>query len=140
MIPGTQKRKADFTDVVMYIAIATKHARLIVLLITLALAGGLIFYIFSRPVYFSKSIISYTPIGTGTPQRETQMEGERSARFNDDRFLKQFDADHIVLRVDKRLGDEAGAARTALRGRAREKGCRGAQSERHILLDRDGRA
>lgn len=117
MIPGTQKRKADFTDVVMYIAIATKHARLIILLITLALAGGLIFYIFSRPVYFSKSIISYTPIGTGTPQRETQMEGERSARFNDDRFLKQFDADHIVVRVDKRLGDEAGAARAGKSGR-----------------------
>ena len=117
MIPGTQKRKADFTDVVMYIAIATKHARLIILLITLALAGGLIFYIFSRPVYFSKSIISYTPIGTGTPQRETQMEGERSARFNDDRFLRQFEADHIVVRVDKRLGDEAGAARAGKSGR-----------------------
>ncbi len=117
MTPGEKKRKTDFTDVVMYIAIATKHARLIVLLITLALTGGLIFYIFSRPVYFSKSVIRYTPIGTGTPQRESQLEGERSERFNDDRFLKQFDAEHILVRVDKRLGDEVGAARAGKSGR-----------------------
>ena len=65
MMPGAKKRKADFTDVVMYVAIATKHARLITLLITLALTGGLIFYIFSRPVYYSKSVITYTAIGTG---------------------------------------------------------------------------
>ena len=117
MTPGEKKRKTDFTDVVMYIAIATKHARLIVLLITLSLTAGLIFYIFSRPVYFSKSIIRYTPIGTGTPQRENQLEGERSERFSDDKFLKQFDAEHILVRVDKRLGDEVGAARAGKSGR-----------------------
>ena len=117
MTPGEKKRKTDFTDVVMYIAIATKHARLIVLLITLALAGGLIFYIFSRPVYFSKSVIRFTPIGTGTPQRENQLEGERSERFSPDRWIKQFDAEHICVRVDKRLGDEVGAARAGKSGR-----------------------
>lgn len=133
MIPGAQKRKTDFTDVVMYIAIATKHARLIVLLITLALAGGLIFYIFSRPVYFSKSIIRYTPIGTGTPQKETQLEGERSERFNDDRFLKQFDAEHICVRVDKRLGDEVGAARAGKSGRKQVRATW--TTDRHIELN-----
>jgi len=117
MIPGEKKRKTDFTDVVMYIAIATKHARLITLLITLALTAGLIFYIFSRPVYYSKSVIRYTPIGTGTPTREGQLEGERQDRFSDDRWLKQFDADHILVRVDKRLGDEVGAARAGKSGR-----------------------
>lgn len=118
MIPGAQKRKADFTDVVMYVAIATKHARLIILLFTLSLAAGLVFYIFSRPVYYSKSVIRYTAIGTGTPQLEGQLSGERSAdRFSDDRFLKEFDAEHICLRVDKRLGDELGAARAGKSGR-----------------------
>ncbi len=118
MIPGTKKRKADFTDMVMYVAIATKHSRLIVLLFTLALAGGLIFYIFSRPVYYSKSIIRYTAIGTGTPTLEGQLNGERASdRFSDDKFLKDFDAEHICLRVDKRLGDEVGAARAGKSGR-----------------------
>ncbi|MEQ2007773.1 MAG: polysaccharide biosynthesis tyrosine autokinase [Limisphaerales bacterium] len=117
MTPGEKKRKTDFTDVVMYIAIATKHARLIVLLITLALAGGLIFYIFSRPVYFSKSIIRYTPIGTGITSKEGLLEGERADRFSDDKWLKQFDAEHILVRVDKRLGDEVGAARAGKSGR-----------------------
>ncbi len=75
------------------------------------------FYIFSRPVYYSKSIIRYTAIGTGTPQLEGQLTGDRSERFNDDKFLKEFDADHILLRVDKRLGDEVGAARAGKSGR-----------------------
>lgn len=119
MIPGATKRKTDFTDVVMYIAIATKHARLITLLITLALTGGLIFYIFSRPVYYSKSVITYTSIGTGPAiQQENFQKGERGGdRFSDDLFLKEFDAEHICVRVDKRLGDEVGAARAGKSGR-----------------------
>lgn len=117
MIPGAQKRKADFTDVVMYVAIAEKHARLIILLITLSLTAGLIYYIFSRPVYYSKSIIRYTAVPTPGQQLENQLSGERSERFSDDKFLKEFDADHIVLRVDKRLGDEVGAARAGKSGR-----------------------
>lgn len=118
MIPGEKKRRADFTDVVMYVAIAAKYARTIVLLFTMALAGGLLFYIFSRPVYYSKSVISYTSIGTGPAlQQENFQKGERDDRFSDDRFLKDFDAEHICLRVDKRLGDEVGAARSGKSGR-----------------------
>lgn len=116
MIPGEKKRRADFTDVVMYVAIAAKYARTIILLFTLSLAGGLLFYIFSRPVYFSKSVIRYTAIGTGTPQVEGQLAGEY-ARFSDNAFLKEFDAEHICVRVDKRLGDEIGAARAGKSGR-----------------------
>jgi polysaccharide biosynthesis transport protein len=116
MIPGEKKRRADFTDVVMYVAIAAKYARTIILLFTLSLAGGLLFYIFSRPVYYSKSVIRYTAIGTGTPQVEGQLAGEY-ARFSDNAFLKEFEADHICARVDKRLGDEVGAARAGKSGR-----------------------
>ena len=116
MNPGEKKRRADFTDVVMYVAIASKYARTIVLLFVLSLAGGLVFYIFSRPVYYSKSVIRYTAIGTGTPQVEGQLSGEY-ARFSDNAFLKEFDAEHICVRVDKRLGDEIGAARAGKSGR-----------------------
>ena len=118
MIPGEKKRRADFTDVVMYVAIAAKYARTIVLLFTMSLAGGLLFYIFSRPVYFSKSKIRYTSIGTGpVTQVENLQKGERGDRFSDDMFLRDFYADHICERVDKRLGDEVGAARAGKSGR-----------------------
>ncbi|NBV21033.1 MAG: polysaccharide biosynthesis tyrosine autokinase [Proteobacteria bacterium] len=103
MIPGAQKRKADFTDVVMYVAIATKHARLIILLMTLSLAAGLVFYIFSRPVYSSKSRIRYTAIGSATPDMDTTFKGDDARRFSDDKFLKEFEAEHIVARTVVRL-------------------------------------
>ncbi len=103
MLPGSKKRKADFTDVVMYVAIASKHLRTIILLITMSLAAGLLFYIFSRPVYYSKSVIRYTAIGTPVPTKDMELKGEDFRRFSDDKFLKEFDADHIVRRTDKRL-------------------------------------
>ncbi|KAF0172997.1 MAG: Capsular exopolysaccharide family [Limisphaerales bacterium] len=102
----------------MYVAIASKHLRTIILLVTLSLTAGLLFYIFSRPVYFSKSVISYTSIGTGPAiQQENFQKGERGERFSEDLFLKEFDAEHICVRVDKRLGDELGAARAGKSGR-----------------------
>jgi capsular exopolysaccharide synthesis family protein len=112
MIPGEKKRKADFTDVVMYVAIATKHARTIVLLFTLALTAGLIFYIFSRPVYSSKSLIQFTAIGSITPDDKT-VENER---FDKNRWLRDFYADHIVSRTEAALGNvsTAGAPRRSL--------------------------
>lgn len=88
----------------MYVAIASKHLRTIILLITMSLAAGLLFYIFSRPVYYSKSTIRYTAIGTPVPTKDMELKGEDFRRFSDDKFLKEFDADHIVKRTDKRLG------------------------------------
>ena len=103
MIPGAQKRKADFTDVVMYVAIATKHARLIILLMTLSLTAGLIFYIFSRPVYSSISRVQYTAIGSATPDIDTAFKGDDARRFSDDKFLKEFEAEHVQSRTILRL-------------------------------------
>ena len=113
MIPGAKKRRADFTDVVMYVAIASKHLRLIILLITLALAAGLLFYIFSRPVYFSKSIIRYQAIGTDTPDADTRLKGDDYRRFSDNKFLNDFEAEHVVKRTDNKLASAAGLIRSA---------------------------
>lgn len=87
----------------MYVAIGSKHLRTIILLITVSLAAGLLFYIFSRPVYYSKSVIRYTAVGTVVPTRDLELKGEDFRRFSDDKFLKEFDADHIVKRTDQRL-------------------------------------
>ena len=91
MLAGAKKRKADFTDVVMYVAIASKHLRTIILLITLSLSAGLLFYIFSRPVYTSKSIIKFTAIGTPV-QDQVTVQG---IGFSRDRWLTEFDSEHI---------------------------------------------
>jgi capsular exopolysaccharide synthesis family protein len=101
MLPGSKKRKADFTDVVMYVAIASKHLRTIILLITLSLTAGLLFYIFSRPVYSSKSTVLFSAIGSITPDDVT-VEGER---FSKDKWIRQFYADHIVKRTESALGN-----------------------------------
>ncbi|MBI5799332.1 MAG: polysaccharide biosynthesis tyrosine autokinase [Verrucomicrobia bacterium] len=101
MLAGAKKRKADFTDVVMFVAIASKHLRMIILLVTLALTAGLIFYIFSRPVYSSKSIIKFAAIGTQTPDDKT-IGGDR---FNPDRWLGEFEAEHIVRKTEAALGN-----------------------------------
>lgn len=101
MLAGAKKRKADFTDVVMYIAIASKHLRTIILLITLSLVAGLIFYIFSRPVYSSRSTIKFTAIGTPNPDDKTIDGG----RFDRIRWPAEFQADHIVKKTEEALGN-----------------------------------
>ena len=53
------KHKVDFTDVVFYLAVASKHARLMVLLVVLALVAGLTFYVYKRPVYRSVATVKF---------------------------------------------------------------------------------
>lgn len=101
MLPGAKKRKADFTDVVMYVAIASKHLRTIILLVTLSLTAGLLFYIFSRPVYSSKSVVQFSAIGSITPD-PVSLQGDR---FSKDKWIREFYADHIVKRTESALGN-----------------------------------
>lgn len=58
MIPGSKKRIFSFHDVLMYVAMARKHLRLMCLLMCLANCAGLLLYVFSRPVYYSKALIA----------------------------------------------------------------------------------
>jgi polysaccharide biosynthesis transport protein len=104
MLAGAKKRKADFTDVVMYVAIASKHLRTIILLVLLSLSAGLLFYIFSRPVYASKSFIKFTAIGTPAPDDQTV----KGLGFNAGRWLSEFEAAHIISKTDAELGNKPG--------------------------------
>lgn len=62
MIPGADKRGVDFTDLMMWLAIASKHVRLMVLLGCMAMVGGLDFYIYARPVYSSMALVEFLDI------------------------------------------------------------------------------
>lgn len=57
MLPGLKKRVFTFHDVLMYVALARKHARLAILLFCFSVCCGLAYYCFARPVYYSKSLI-----------------------------------------------------------------------------------
>jgi len=57
MIPGLNKRVINFYDLMLYVALARKHLRLMVLLVCMCLLGGLAIYVYSRPVFYSRSLI-----------------------------------------------------------------------------------
>lgn len=63
MIPGLKKRKINLHDVFMYVALVQKHVRLIGLLVAIAFLGALNYYIYARPIYYSKAVarIDYVP-------------------------------------------------------------------------------
>ena len=53
------KNKGVFkiNDVIMYLAVAVEHARLMLLILCLCLVAGLTYYCFARPVYYSRTLI-----------------------------------------------------------------------------------
>ncbi|MEQ1859617.1 MAG: polysaccharide biosynthesis tyrosine autokinase [Chthoniobacteraceae bacterium] len=63
MIPGLKKRKVSLHDVFMYVALVQKHTRLIGLLVAVAFLGALNYYIYARPIYYSKAMVrmDYVP-------------------------------------------------------------------------------
>ena len=63
MIPGIKARVFSLHDVLMYLAIARKHVRLMTLLICFSLMCGLTFYIFARPVYHAQALILVEDLG-----------------------------------------------------------------------------
>lgn len=57
MIPGLNKRAFNFHDLLMYVALARKHLRLMCLLFVLSLMTLLTYFVFARPVYYSRAIV-----------------------------------------------------------------------------------
>src|SRR5579871_2728301 len=99
MIPGVKKRGINFTDLVMYMALAMKHVRLVVLSMCLAFAGGLTYYVYAKPIYHSKALIRYQYLAL-PGDSETIFSGENGPRT----ILGQLTADHIKARTSRKLG------------------------------------
>jgi capsular exopolysaccharide synthesis family protein len=82
----------------VYVALAMKHLRLMVLLMCLSLLMGLTLYVFLRPVYFSKDLIELKelplPITTDTVYQDN----------NKRTLLAQFNSPHITERVAASFG------------------------------------
>ena len=99
MMPGSKKRKIDFTDVVFYVAIATKHARLMVLLMAMSLTAGLVYYIYARPLYRATALVHYQEF-----KQQIDRDDVEKKRFAPFMVLDELTASHIVGRVMVRLG------------------------------------
>ena len=57
MIPGINKRVLNFYDLMLYVALVRKHARLMVLLVCMSMLAGMTVFVYSKQVFYSKSTI-----------------------------------------------------------------------------------
>lgn len=85
-------------DVVMYLATAVKHVRLMALLICLSLLAGVDFYVYSRSVYFANSLIRFHSFAR-------TVDSEAIWNDSNDRFLTYaLQSPELLFRTAKRLG------------------------------------
>ncbi|EDY20273.1 capsular exopolysaccharide family [Chthoniobacter flavus Ellin428] len=98
MIPGTKKPAFTLHDIFLYVAIASKHARLMVLLICFALTAGLTYYVFAKPVYYAHALIHLEYLARPLDTDKLYEDGRLSA------FVAQFTEPQIMLRTARALG------------------------------------
>ena len=98
MIPGLRKRSVNFYDLMMYVAIARKHLRLSILLLTLSCLGFLTFYIFARPVYHVRALVRVESV------HRPMNADEVFSGTPGDVTVAQLAAPHILERTGARLG------------------------------------
>lgn len=99
MLPGLKKRVVNFHDVLMYVAIFRKHLRLMALLICFSWLAGIVYYVYARPVYFSRALIKVDLVKRIITAEKTYDESVRVGSI-----VSQLTAPHIVERTAARLG------------------------------------
>lgn len=103
MIPGLKARVLSLHDVLMYLALARRHLRLMTLLVTFCLMCGLTYYIFARPVYHAQAMVEVDYLA-----REGDAESiyrDRDGQMNGVPIA--LTAPHILQRTAKALGVDA---------------------------------
>ena len=98
MLPGFKRRGLNFADIVLYLAIALKHVRLMILLMSLSLTLGLLYYVYVKPVYSSRSLIRYHALER--PLDAQKVYGDSSER----EIFTHMTASHVIVRTAQRLG------------------------------------
>jgi len=102
MIPGLKKRTFTFHDVVMYLAIAYVHLRLIVLLFSLCMLGGLAYYVYAKPVFYARSMVHVDYIAL--PVDSDQNFHDSSLRL----IATQLNGEKMVEETAAKIGIKAG--------------------------------
>jgi capsular exopolysaccharide synthesis family protein len=98
MIPGLNKRAFNFYDLMLYAALIQKHARLMILLVCMTLMGGLVVYVYSRPVYYSRSIVEVDSLSLPLDSDKVYHDGNLSS------VISALGSPEVVDRTAARLG------------------------------------
>jgi len=107
MIPGSKKSAFTLHNVFQYVALAAKHARLMALLMCFTFMVGLTYYVFARPVYFSRSIVHVDYLALPLDTEKLYRDGQVNT------IGAQLTAPHILLRTAKKLGVDVGTSELA---------------------------
>ena len=102
MLPGLKKRVLNFHDVLMYVAIARKHLRLMVLLMCLCWLAGLVYYVYARPIFYSRSLVKVDAV-----ERQVSAEKEFGEGYRLGSIVNELTAPHILERTAAKLGIRA---------------------------------
>ncbi|HEY3900156.1 MAG TPA: polysaccharide biosynthesis tyrosine autokinase [Chthoniobacter sp.] len=98
MIPGAKKPAFTLHDIFLYLGVATKHARLMIILICFALTAGLTYYVFAKPVYYAHALIHLDYLPRPLDTEKIYDDGRLAA------FVTQFTEPQIMLRTARALG------------------------------------
>lgn len=103
MIPRSKKGAFTENDLMMYVAMAVKHVRLMILLMCFALLLGLTYYTYARPVYHSVAEYSYDTLARN-------VDTEAAFKDSRERFIRsQLNSSYLKERTAERLGIRATA-------------------------------
>ena len=85
----------------MYVAVARKHLRLMALLMCLSLTGGLVYYIYAKPIYYSKALVNIDYLALPVDTDKLYKDGRIRA------VIRQLIAPHVRERTARALGVKA---------------------------------
>lgn len=102
MLPGVRKRVFNFHDVLMYVAIGRKHLRLMVLLMCFSWLAGLVYYVYARPVFYSRALIRVNQVKQALGAEKDFNEAARLPGV-----VKELTAPHIIANTAAQLGVKA---------------------------------
>ncbi len=102
MLPGLTKRQFSLHDVIMYVAIARRHLRLMLLLMCFTWLAGLVYYVYARPVYKSVSIVKVNMV-----ERQLAAEKEFNEGAGVGTLMRELATPHIIERTAAKLGVKA---------------------------------
>lgn len=109
MVPKPKRHALSDIDIMMYVALGMKHARLMVLLVCLSLMVGLVYYTYARPIYHSKALVRYDSL-------KRPVDTEKLFDDSHDRaVIKELSSPHIKERTARSLGIEAGRREISVR-------------------------
>jgi succinoglycan biosynthesis transport protein ExoP len=104
MIPGLNKRVLNFYDLMLYVALVRKHLRLMVLLVCMSLLCGVVLYVYSRPVFYARSIVQVDSLSLPLDTDKVYHDG------NLGNVISELRGPEVLERTAARLGVTADVA------------------------------